>query len=165
MFEQKNISVPKLYCHLARQTEKILLILGIIGTLGSGVSGPLMTELFGGTIDDASSSQYVSFTTNAEFDQFFDAFQEQIDKMAKKFIYIGLGMLVANFLANFCWTYAGLRMVFHLKENYFSTILKQEQGWFDENNAYEFATKVQAQIEQVDMGVGDKLGLIIQSVA
>ena len=26
MFEQKNISVPKLYCHLARQTEKILLL-------------------------------------------------------------------------------------------------------------------------------------------
>ena len=49
-------------------------------------------------------------------------------------------------------------MVFHLKENYFSTILKQEQGWFDENNAYEFATKIQTQIEQVDMGVGDKLG-------
>ena len=165
MFEQKNISDPKLYCHLARQKEKILLILGIIGSLGSGVSGPLMTELFGGTIDDASSSQNVSFNTTVEYDQFFDAFQEQIDKMAKKFIYIGLGMLVANFLSNFCWTYAGLRMVFHLKENYFSTILKQEQGWFDENNAYEFATKVQAQIEQVDMGVGDKLGLIIQSVA
>ena len=96
MFEQKNISVPKLY-HLARQTEKILLILGIIGSLGEGVSGPLMTQLFGGTIDDASSSQNVSFNSNAEYDAFFDAFQKQIDKMAKKFIYIGLGMLVANF--------------------------------------------------------------------
>ncbi len=93
MFEQKNISDPKLYCHLARQTEKILLILGIIGSLGSGVSGPLMTELFGGTIDDASSSQNVSFTTNAEFDQFFDAFQKQIDKMAKKFIYIDIYLI------------------------------------------------------------------------
>ena len=165
MFEEKNISVPKLYCHLARQTEKILLILGIIGSLGSGVSGPLMTQLFGGTIDDASTSQNVSFETQEQLDEFFDGFQDQIDKMAYKFLYIGVGMLVANFLANFCWTYAGLRMVFHLKENYFSTILKQEQGWFDENNAYEFATKVQAQIEQVDMGVGDKLGLIIQAIA
>jgi hypothetical protein len=48
MFEQKNISVPKLYCHLSKQTEKILLIFGIIGSLSSGVSGPLMTQLFGG---------------------------------------------------------------------------------------------------------------------
>ena len=43
--------------------------------------------------------------------------------------------------------------------------MKQEQGWFDENNAYEFATKVQAQIEQVEMGVGEKLGMIIQAIA
>jgi hypothetical protein len=34
-----------------------------------------------------------------------------------------------------------------MKINYFSLILKQEQGWFDENNAFEFATKVQAQLE------------------
>ncbi len=167
MFEQKNISVPKLYCHLSKQTEKILLIFGIIGSLGSGVSGPLMTQLFGGTIDNASSSQDINpaLMSEIELDEFFDVFQNNIDKMSKKFIYIGIGMFFANFLANFCWTYAGLRMVFHLKENYFSIILKQEQGWFDENNAYEFATKVQAQIEQVDLGVGDKLGTILQCIA
>ena len=167
MFEQKNISVTKLYCHLSKQTEKILLIFGIIGSLGSGVSGPLMTQLFGGTIDDASSSQDINpaLMSEIELDEFFDVFQNNIDKMSKKFIYIGIGMFFANFLANFCWTYAGLRMVFHLKENYFSIILKQEQGWFDENNAYEFATKVQAQIEQVDLGVGDKLGTILQCIA
>jgi ATP-binding cassette subfamily B (MDR/TAP) protein 1 len=167
MFEQKNISVPKLYCHLSKQTEKILLFFGIIGSLGSGVSGPLMTQLFGGTIDDASSSQDINpaLMSEIELDEFFDVFQNNIDKMSKKFIYIGIGMFFANFLANFCWTYAGLRMVFHLKENYFSIILKQEQGWFDENNAYEFATKVQAQIEQVDLGVGDKLGTILQCIA
>ncbi len=43
--------------------------------------------------------------------------------------------------------------------------MKQEQGRFDENNEYEFATKVQSQIEQVEMRVGEKLGLIIQLIA
>ena len=43
--------------------------------------------------------------------------------------------------------------------------MKQEQGWFDENDEYEFGTKVQSQIEQVEMRVGEKLGLIIQSIA
>ena len=33
------------------------------------------------------------------------------------------------------------------------------------NNAYEFSTKVKAQIEQVDLGVGDKLGTILQYIA
>ena len=118
-----------------------------------------MTQLFGGTIDDMSASNDVGETTSAvemppeALEAFFDVFQDTIDDMAYKFLYIGAGMFVAYFLSNFGWTYAGLRMVFHLKENYFNTILKQEQGWFDQNNAYEFATKVQAQIEQIDLGV------------
>ncbi len=36
---------------------------------------------------------------------------------------------------------------------------------FDENNAYEFSTKVKTQIEQHDLGVGDKLGTILQFIA
>ena len=46
-----------------------------------------------------------------------------------------------------------------------SIILGQEQGWFDQNNAFEFATKVQAQLEQVEQGIGDKLGNIFMSIA
>ena len=52
-----------------------------------------------------------------------------------------------------------------LKEKYFATILKQEQGWFDANNAFEFATKVQAQIEQVELGVGERFGQILQMIS
>ena len=33
------------------------------------------------------------------------------------------------------------------------------------NNAYELSIKVKAQIEQVDLGVGDKLGTILQCIA
>ena len=47
-------------------------------------------------------------------------------------------------------------MCHKLKRLYFKVILSQEQGWFDANNAYEFATKVQSQLEQVEMGLGEK---------
>ena len=77
MFEQKNISVPKLYYRLSKQTEKILLIFGTIGSPASGVSGPLMTQLFGGTIDDASSMSEI------ELDNFFEAFQKTLIKCQK----------------------------------------------------------------------------------
>ena len=53
----------------------------------------------------------------------------------------------------------------HLKEKYFARILMQEQGWFDQNNAYEFATKVQVQLEQIELGVGEKFGTLIESIS
>ena len=52
-----------------------------------------------------------------------------------------------------------------LKEKYFAVILRQEQGWFDANNAYEFSTKVQAQFEQITLGVGEKFGLTLQAIS
>jgi len=81
--------------------------------------------------------------------------------MAKKFLIIGAIMFVCNFFMMFSWAYSSLRQMHWMKINYFSLILKQEQGWFDENNAFEFATKVQAQLEQIEMGVGDRFGQII----
>ena len=41
----------------------------------------------------------------------------------------------------------------------------QEQGWFDQNNAYEFATKVQVQLEQIELGVGEKFGTLIECIS
>ena len=61
-------------------------------------------------------------------------------------------MFVALGGQKFFWCYCGMRQMHHLKEKYFSVILRQEQGWFDANNAYEFSTKVQAQFEQIALG-------------
>ena len=49
-------------------------------------------------------------------------------------------------------------MCHRLKRQYFKVILSQEQGWFDANNPFEFATKVQSQLEQIEFGIGEKLG-------
>ena len=71
---------------------------------------------------------------------------------------------MVTFLNNFMWQYAGLRQMHHLKEKYFAKILEQEQGWFDQHNAFEFATKVQVQLEQIEMGVGEKFGQVLEMV-
>ncbi len=70
-------------------------------------------------------------------------------------------MFVAFTLQKFLWSYIGMRQMNNFKENYFNAILKQEQGWFDQHNAYEFSTKVQAQFEQITLGVGDKFGILM----
>ena len=163
MFEQKKISPLKLYFHLSGKYEIFLMILGTIGSLGSGVAGPLMTYLFGDTFNDFTgvSEEQLAMATPEQLNMMFDLFNNNIDDMIKKMLYIGTGMFFAMFLAKFMWSYVGLLQMNHLKEKYFAVILKQEQGWFDANNAFEFATKVQAQLEQIELGVGEKFGLLI----
>ena len=166
MFEQKDITAFQLLCHLSLKTEMILMIFGIIGSIGSGVAGPLISLLFGGSISDfsdLSGGGNNSISSELALQIWISTVpKDKADKMVNKFLYIGVGMFCAEFLNNSMWNLAGLRQIHHMKEKYFYTILKQEQGWFDANNAFEFATKVQAQLEQIELGLGEKFGLILQ---
>ena len=166
MFAQKDITSFQLLCHLSHKTEMILMFFGIIGSIGSGIAGPLMSLLFGGSISDFSD---LSGGGNSSIHSqlalqiwISTTFKDKVDTMVRKFLFIGIGMFFAEFLNNAMWNLAGLRQIHHMKEQYFYTILKQEQGWFDANNAFEFATKVQAQLEQIELGLGEKFGLILQ---
>jgi ABC-type multidrug transport system fused ATPase/permease subunit len=91
--------------------------------------------------------------------------KSNIEKKVHLFLYFGILAFFGNFLMTFMWAYSALRQLHNLKQKYFSVILKQEQSWFDQNNAYEFSTKVQAQIEQIELGVGAKFGLILELVS
>ncbi len=163
MFEEQKISPMKLYCHLSNKCEVILMVIGFIGSMGAGVAAPLMTYLFGDTFNEFTgvTEELLDMVDENTKNEMFEVFKHNIDKMVKKLLYIGTGMFFAFFIAKFMWNLCGIRQMQHLKESYFATILKQEQGWFDANNAFEFATKVQAQIEQITLGVGEKFGLVI----
>jgi len=161
MFGVKRISPFYLYCHISGNFEIFLMILGTIFTIGAGCSGALISLLLGDTINDFTSTSEIEDLPDDEYKAIMDKVEPSINDMAKKFLIIGALMFVCNFFMMFCWAYSSLRQMHWMKINYFSLILKQEQGWFDENNAFEFATKVQAQLEQIEMGVGDRFGQII----
>ena len=106
---------------------------------------------------------YGVFYTRAK--ELFERFDDNVTSLIRKLLIIGASMFVAFGGQKFFWSYCGLRQMHHLKEKYFAVILRQEQGWFDANNAYEFSTKVQAQFERIALGVGEKFGLLLQAIS
>ena len=117
--------------------------------------------LAGGNTDRAWS--YAIFYTKGK--EMFHLFDHNVKDLVRKLLIIGASMFVAFGGQKFFWNYCGMRQMHHLKEKYFAVILRQEQGWFDANNAFEFSTKVQAQFEQIALGVGEKFGLLLQAFA
>ena len=166
LFGQKDISIFRLLGHLSYRTEMILMFLGVIGSLGAGIANPIVALLIGDTTSKYGDTQESDKTMSTEeYLIFKENFKDTIHDMVVKFLSIGTGLFVAFFLMNSMWTYSALRQMHHLKEKYFARILMQEQGWFDANNAYEFATKVQAQLEQIEFGIGEKFGQILQMIS
>ena len=157
MFEEKDVSLFHIYNHLAEPIDYFYMVLAIIGSVGAGLSLPIMsylsTDLFS---DVGNTSEYSN-----DIEKIISRVKHAFDTQIKKFLVVGAIIFVCNFLSICFWTLIGSRICHKLKRNYLSVILSQEQGWFDANNAFEFATKVQAQLEQVEMGIGEKFGQII----
>ena len=139
------------------------MLLGTIGSIGSGISMPIMAFLSSDLFSDiGNTSESIS---PDQIDEMREVVKKSMNKQVKRFLLFGVMAFVCNFLNVCFWSLVGQRCMHQMKRNYFNTILSQEQGWFDAHNAFEFATKVQAQLEQVEMGIGDKFGQIIMMLS
>ena len=82
----------------------------------------------------------------------------------KQFIF-GLIILVGNSMGYFFLGLISSRCLYSFKKKYFAVLLSQEQAWFDSSNVFEFATKIQTQIEYIERGMGESLmNIIIDSL-
>ena len=158
MFEEKNISLFHIYKHLSEPIDFLFMILATIGSLGSGISMPIMSYI----TTDVYADIGVTSEVTSDRDSLMATVKDVFTTQEKRYLILGIIAFVCNFLSICFWSLMGSRMCHKLKRLYFKVILSQEQGWFDENNPFEFATKVQAQLEQVEMGIGEKFGQVLQ---
>ena len=167
IFDKTKVSVFRLYFHLSNKFDFFLMILGLVGSIFTGASNPIMAYLTGSTTSEASLGTEGNINSMNETQKkiFFKEFKKNMDKKVSEFLIYGVTSFIAAFMSNFFWYYASLRQMHHLKEKYFARILMQEQGWFDQNNVYEFATKVQVQLDQIELGVGEKFGTLVESIS
>ena len=76
MFEEKDISIFFLYRHLAEPVDYLCMFLGIIGSIGTGISFPVMayvsTDLFA---DVGNTSEYAN-----DYQKLMDLVEEVFNK-------------------------------------------------------------------------------------
>ena len=123
MFEEKDISLFHIYCHLAESIDYFYMVLAIIGSIAAGLAMPIMsylsTDLFS---EIGNTSEYADDT-----EKLLQKVEHVFDTQIKRFLIIGVVMFVANFLSICFWTLIGSRMCHRLKKNYFTVLLNQEQ--------------------------------------
>ena len=158
--KKRSISIFKLLYHLSTKKEIILMIIGTIGSIISAISGPVMSYNFGKAINnfcDIKNLKNINLNSKK-----IKLFTGRIDATIKRYLILGGILFVSNFLQAFGWQYSAFLQIHRLKQNYFLVIMRQEQKYFDNNNSYELVTKVQTQLEQIELGLGDKFGFIVQ---
>ena len=163
--KKSNINRPpsifKLLFHLSGRKEKLLMSLGVLGSIISAISGPIMSYNFGGAINNFSNIQNIN-SKDPLNKRLIEDFTKNIQKIIYRYLILGSILFCSNFTQAFAWQYSAFLQIYKLKQKYFALIMSQEQAFFDNNNSFELVTKVQNQLEQIELGLGDKFGYIIQ---
>lgn len=154
--DEKGNSVPfhKLFS-FADSTDMLLMVVGSIGAVGSGLSMPLMTLLFGELINtfgqnQANSSNIVNL----------------VSKISLKFVYLAIGCGSAAFIQVSCWMVTGERQAARIRGLYLQTILRQDVAFFDkETNTGEVVGRMSGDTVLIQDAMGEKVGKFIQLVS
>ena len=162
LFEEKSITIFRLFGHLNRTIDYFFMVLALIGSFGSGISMPILVYITSDIFSDIGNTS--ENVTMEDILVMMEIVEKTFNNQIKCLLIFGTIALVCNFLNMFFWNLVGQRNINQLKFKYFSIILSQEQGWFDQNNVYEFAKKVQAQLEQIEILFGNKLADIFVSI-
>lgn len=120
--EYPPVSFFKLYSY-ADKFDMLAQVVGIIGALGNGVIFPLFTIIFGDILDDIAINYYVFRNT--------EALTESVSTTVPKFMYLGVGGMVAAFLQVFFLIYSSIRQTNRIREMYLKSVLQQDIAYFD----------------------------------
>ncbi|WOL11749.1 ABC transporter B family member 4 isoform X2 [Canna indica] len=131
----------------------VLMAVGTVSAVGTGMALPLMTLIFGQIID---AFGYADDTTVLH----------EVTKVVLKFVYLALGTGVAGFLEVSCWMVTGERQAARIRALYLETILRQDIAFFDkEMTTGEAVERMSGDTLLIQDAIGEKVGKFIQLMA
>ncbi|XP_041039616.1 ATP-dependent translocase ABCB1-like [Carcharodon carcharias] len=92
-------------------------------------------------------------------------FEEQMAKFSYYYVVIGVGALLCAYVQVSFWVLTSARQTKRLRKIFLHTLLRKEIGWFDVNPAGQLNTRLTADINKINEGTGDKIGLLFQYIA
>lgn len=137
----------------------LLLVVGFITAIASGVPFPLLGILFGQLIDDINSATCAT-EPSAE-----SSYQSAVNDKVLTVTYIGAGQLCLIYLYILCWNLSGERLAQRLRERYFLSLLRQEPSFFDDLPSGEVSSRLNNDITTIQSGTSEKVGIVINAIS
>ncbi|KAL5839191.1 hypothetical protein ACOSQ3_011895 [Xanthoceras sorbifolium] len=151
---KKNKDVQKVAFYkmftFADRLDFVMMIVGTLGALMSGLAQPLMTVMFGDLINSFGSATR-------------DNVVQLVSKVSLKFVYLAIGAGIAGFLQVSCWMSTGERQAARIRGLYLKTIMRQDIAFFDtETTTGEVIGRMSGDTILIQEAMGEKVGKFIQ---
>ncbi|CAH3028476.1 unnamed protein product, partial [Porites evermanni] len=136
--------------------DVVLITLGTLAAIAHGAAIPVQFLIFGDLIQSFIEFEQAS-TGNAT--------QTEMTKFALYYVYLAAGNLVVAYGQMAFWSLTATRQVKKMRLALFSSILKQDIGWFDTSEPGELNNRFTEDLNQVFDGIGHKIGMFVHAIS
>ncbi|KAG7475856.1 multidrug resistance protein 1-like [Solea senegalensis] len=154
---------PVALFRFAENWDILMILVGTVMAIANGVVLPLMCIVFGDMTDSFVNSAQVPNMNFSDITNMTNTLQEDMTEFAIYYSIMGAGALVASYFQVSLWTVAAGRQVKRIRKLFFHHIMQQDIGWFDVNETGELNTRLMDDVYKIQEGIGDKVGMLIQS--
>ncbi|KAH8700907.1 putative ABC multidrug transporter [Talaromyces proteolyticus] len=140
-------------------TDLIILFIGLLAAIASGVPFPIMSIVFGQLVNGLNSATCEVQSSTAA------SYQDGINSKILVIVYVGIAYFVLIYIYTLCWNLSSERLAQRLREKYFSAILRQDAAFFDNMPAGDVSSRITGDISVVQQGANEKVGIVINSVS
>lgn len=167
-------SIFLMFCYSSLK-DRVLTAIGCLVALGAGTAIPVLIVLIGKIIrmlvifqslvpqlcnNQTSAVMSLSYVTENTTEVITtERFLHRIEVWACEMALVGLIILVSNAVAITSLDLAATKQCFRIRQNLMRTILHQDMSWFDRHGAKDFSGLFTKDLEAIQEGLGEKLGL------
>ncbi|KAL8239229.1 hypothetical protein R6Q59_015796 [Mikania micrantha] len=129
--------------------DKLLMSLGTLGSIGDGLQIPLMMYVLSSVINDYGNTDVtVSSST--------------VDKYSLRLLYVAILVGLSAFVEGLCWARTAERQTSRMRLEYLKSVLKQDVGFFDTQEAgtsttYQVVSTISADSNTIQITMGEKI--------
>lgn len=112
-------SLASVFMH-ADVADVVLMVLGLVGAMGDGISTPVMLFITSRIFNDLGSGPGL-----------LQEFSSKINENARNLVFLALGNWLMAFLEGYCWARTAERQASRMRERYLRAVLRQDVEYFD----------------------------------
>lgn len=144
----------------ATPLDVTLIVIGTIAAIAAGIPFPLMAVLFGQLVNDLNNATCEANATGSAL-----GYADAVNSKVLTLVYICIGYFALSFIHMVAWNLLSQRLAQRLRERYFQSLLRQEQAFFDKRHAGDVSSRLQSDIQAVQSGTCEKVGIFIGSLS
>ncbi|CAL5061863.1 unnamed protein product [Urochloa decumbens] len=138
-------SFASVFMH-ADATDVALMVLGLVGAMGDGMSTPVMLAITSRVFDDTGSGP-----------DHLQQFSSKMNVNVRNALFLAAAHWIAAFLEAFCWTRTAERQSSRMRSRYLRAVLRQDVEYFDLNAGSASSSEVVAGVSGDTLAVQDAL--------